>query len=343
MKRILIVEVNWVGDVLFTTPFIRALREAYPESHISCLIHPRCREVLASNPRVNDLVTYDEEGAHRGIIGKAILARELARRRYDTAFILHRSFTKALLTLLAGIPERIGYGTKHRSLVLTRAVDETPADLHKVQYFLRLAEAAGIRARSSACEFFVTDADRERAGLVLAAQGVTRQDRYVVINPGGNWDPKRWPWENFALLGDRLVDRFGVRIVITGAEKDIGLAGNIKGLMKRPAAVAAGKTGLGELGALLERSELVVANDSGPMHMAVAVGARVIALFGPTSPELTGPSGGSQCAVLFHRGKCAVPCYDTTCAKNDCMSFITVDEVLAAAEKMLVRNGAQDI
>ena len=334
-RRIVIVEVNWIGDVLFSTPFIRAVREANPDAYIACLLHPRCREVLESNPRVNEIIFYDEERAHRGIIGKMRLVHGLRRRRFDTAFILHRSFTKAFLTYLAGIPERIGYATKRRGGVLTKAVEEPPADLHKVDYFLRLAEAAGIAPGSRSYEFFVTEDDRRAVRELLAAKGIAAAERVIVINPGGNWDPKRWPKENFAWLADKAADRFNARIVISGAQKDIGLAEDIRNLMRIEPVIVAGATTLRQLGALMERASLVVANDSGPMHLAVAAGAKVIALFGPTSPAITGPCGEGAYTVLFKNSACDVPCYNPACADRACMAAITVDDVMAAAGKVL--------
>ena len=108
-KRILIVNVNWVGDVLFSTPFIRAVREANPDAYIACLLHPRCTQMLESNPRLNEIIIYDEEGIHKSLLGKWRLIKELKGKKFDAAFLLHRSFTKALITYLAGIKERIGY------------------------------------------------------------------------------------------------------------------------------------------------------------------------------------------------------------------------------------------
>lgn len=335
-SRILIVEVNWVGDVLFSTPFIRAVREAYPDSHISCLLHPRCLEVLRSNPRLDEIIIYDEEGVHRGILGKLKLILSLRRKRFDTAFILHRSFTKALIAYLAGIGERIGYSTKGRGFILTKSAEEPAPAAHKVEYFLAIARAAGIRPESRSYEFVFNADDRKFIRDLLMREGIGQSEKVVVINPGGNWPPKRWREENFARLADILSERFKVRIVISGAEKDVGLAESIRSRMKSAAVIAAGKTTLKQLGALLARSSLVVANDSGPMHMAVAVGAKVIALFGPTSPALTGPYGDGDYTVIFKNKKCDVPCYDSTCADNECMSAILVEDVAAAAAGKLV-------
>ena len=334
-KRILIVNVNWVGDVIFSTPFIRAVREAYPDAHIACLLHPRCSQMLESNRRLDEIICYDEEGSHKSLIGKWRLIQELRKKNFDMAFLLHRSFTKALITYLAGVKERIGYPTKSRGWILTKAVEEPDEELHKVEYFLNIARAAGIRPEDTSYEFFVEDAGREYIAGLLHRSGVAASDRVVVLCPGGNWDPKRWAPENFAKLGDLLVQKFGARVVLAAAKKDTLLAEEIENMMKAPAVIAAGRTSLKELGALLERASLVIANDTGPMHIAVAVGAKTIALFGPTSPAITGPYGKGEYAVISRHEKCEVPCYDVTCTDNACMQAITVEDVLKAATEML--------
>jgi lipopolysaccharide heptosyltransferase II len=339
-KRILIVNVNWVGDVIFSTPFIRAVRMANPDAHIACLLHPRCKDMLERNPRLDEIIIYDEEGLHKSLPGKLRLVLELRRKRFDTAFLLHRSFTKALLTYMAGIKERIGYATKNRRNILTAAVEDPDGEIHKVEYFLNIARASGINPAGVSYEFFVEDPDRRSAGEMLAKEGVSEKDTVAVLCPGGNWGPKRWPKERFAALGDMLAEKMGAKIVISGSGKDEALAGDVKRMMKSPAIVTAGRTTLRGLGALLERANLVVANDSGPMHMAVAMKTRTIALFGPTSPELTGPYGDGKYSVLVGRSGskdagCQVPCYDLACGSNDCMAGITVADVFEKARRML--------
>jgi len=337
-KRILIVEVNWIGDVLFSTPFIRAVREANPDSYIACLAHPRCAEILEGNPRLSEIITYDEEGAHRSLIGKLKLVAGLRSKRFDTAFVLHRSFTKALLVMLAGIPERIGYATKNRSRILTKPIDEPAEDIHKVEYFLNIARSSGISPKSVSYEFFVTGADRAYAAALLKTGLVEAGDKVVVMCPGGNWDPKRWPKENYAALADKLIERYGVKVVMAGAKKDVKLAEDIKQAMKNSPIIACGRTTLKQLGALFELSDLVVANDTGPMHLAVAMKADTIALFGPTSPELTGPYGEANYRVISKNKTCDVPCYDVTCAASRCMEAIAVDDVVKEAEIFLTRS-----
>lgn len=334
-KRILIVEVNWIGDVLFSTPFIRAVREANPDAHIACLLHPRCVQVLRSNPRVNEIIIYDEEVEHKALLGKAKLILELRKKRFDTAFLLHRSYTKALIVYLAGIRERIGYPTKKRRPILTRVIEDPDEEIHKVEYFLKIARDCGMPVKDPSYEYFVDDADRRASGELLARSGIKAADKVVTLCPGGNWDPKRWPREKFASLGDEIARRWGARIVLAAAKRDMKLAEEIAKMMHCNPAAVAGKTTLNELGALLERSELVIANDTGSMHMAVAMKAKTIALFGPTSPKLTGPYGKGSYRVISRNETCEVPCYDLSCKDNRCMSAIKVEDVLRVAGELL--------
>lgn len=334
-KRILVINVNWIGDVLFSTPFIRAVREAYPEGYIACLLHPRCKEMLESNPRLNEIIIYDEEGVHKRLLGKLKLINILRKKRFDVAFILHRSFTKALMATLAGVKERIGYPAKRRAMLLTGQVEEPGEEIHKVEYFLKIAKAYGITAKSRSYEFFINETDRNFIKDFLRTSGVSEKDILVVLCPGGNWDPKRWPKENFARIGDALAERFGAKIVISGAKKDVSLAREIEGMMTAKPIISCGKTSLKELGALLERANLVIANDTGPMHIAVSQKTKTIALFGPTSPKITGPYGDGDYRVISKYEECEIPCYDFTCTDNKCMGAIKVDDVLKESTDLL--------
>ena len=337
-KRILIVNVNWIGDVIFSTPFIKAVRDAYPDSYIACLLHPRCADILKGSPRIDEIIIYDEEGEHKGIIGKLTLISYLRKIHFDMAFILHRSFTKALLTFLAGIKERIGYPTKNRGLLLTKTIDLPEEEAHKVEYFLGLARGFGIKVREISYEFFVHERDRDSIKKFLKKHNVADKDRLIVLCPGGNWGPKRWPKKSFAELADMLSEKLNAKIILSGAKKDALLVEEIRSIMKSVPVISCGLTTLKELGALLERADLVIANDSGPMHLAVAMKSNVIALFGPTSPGLTGPYGKGNYKVIWKTEDCEVPCYDVTCTDNRCMKLITVEEAFKKSEEMLTQN-----
>lgn len=337
-QRILIINVNWLGDVLFTTPFIKAIKKKFPDSRIACLVVPRCKDLLETNPNIDEVIIYDEDGSHKSLLGKLRLISVIKKAKFDSAFILHRSFTRALLVYLSGIKKRIGYNTKRRGFLLTQSVKEPAKRLHKIEYFLNLAAVCGAPIDDKDYEFTVTDEERLQADKLLGEGGVKKDDHVVVLNPGGNWPPKRWSKENFAKLADRLSDDLGVKIVITGAPADVELSCGIIELSKsRPISIA-GKTSLKSLGAVMKKADLVISSDSGPMHLALSVRTRVIALFGPTSDAITGPYGSGDFIVIRKDVDCSIPCYDHTCKDYRCMNAITVDDVIEEAKRAILEH-----
>lgn len=319
-KRILIVEVNWLGDVLFSTPFIRAVRNNFTSAYIACMVVPRVKEILQGNPYISEIITYDE--------------KNLKKYDFDTAFLLHRSFTRTLMTYLAGIPNRIGYYTFKRALLLTqRPKPQDLLSLHRAEFYLGLVKSIGLKTDDKGCDFFVSRQDLDWA----AAQ--TLGCKTIIFNPGGNWLPKRWPKENFIELGKMILSGFSnaVKIIITGSADDLELARQINKALDEEAIVLCGKATLKQSAALFKKSDLVISGDSGPLHIAVAVGAKAIGLFGPTSPKITGPyKADEEKVIVLDRGiGCKVPCYDDKCADYGCMAAITAQEVFEAVQRLL--------
>jgi len=338
MNRILIVNVNWLGDVLFSTPAIRAIRKRYPHAYIACMIVPRCREVLELNPHLDEIIIYDEKKEYKGLGGKLRLISALKARRFDTVFLFHRSLTRTLMVALSGIKERVGIYNPKRGFLLTKKVEPQKSDVHKVEQFLIIVKVKDIPAAGKNMELFISEEDEAFARDYLRSEGVKEGKPIIVLNPGGNWNLKRWPAENFAKLGDKLAGLFEAQILITGAEKDIELGNTIAGMMKHKPVVTCGKTTLRQLAAVLKRADLVISNDSGPMHIAVSQGTKTIALFGPTDPKVTGPYGGEGYVVIQKpsgKPECEITCYNLRCEDNVCMKAITVEDVLKEAGKML--------
>ena len=160
-KRILIVEVNWIGDVLFSTPLIKSVRGKFKDAYIACMLPPRAKEILERNPRINEIIIYDEKGAHKSLAGKSRFIQLLRKKQFNLAILLHRSFTKALITCLSGVKERAGYVTKKRRPLLTLPVELPAENLHKVEYFLKIAESIECDTTSKKYEFFVGDPEKK--------------------------------------------------------------------------------------------------------------------------------------------------------------------------------------
>ena len=337
MKRILVVNVNWVGDVIFSSPVFKALKEAYPQARISCLAVPRVQEVLESIPGIDEIILYDEEGGHKNPFVKLRFIYELKKRRFDAAFLLHRSLTRALLVFCAGIPQRIGYDTKRRGVFLTRRIQPATDAIHRCDYYLNVVRSFGIPVKDGTTSLNVTADAQTQVKDILLSHDVKEDDLLVVIHPGGNWNLKRWPKDNFILLAQRLSEDFQAQVVISGALQDVPLVEEIASQLKCRVIVLAGKINLKQLIALMRRADFVISADSGPLHIASSVGSDVIGIFGPTRPEVTGPRGKGRAFISFRDVGCnRKPCYYLQCPDNVCMQSVTVKDVLDVVRQ--IRN-----
>jgi heptosyltransferase-2 len=335
MRNILVVNVNWLGDAIFSLPVFKALKAAYPGARISCLAVPRVREVLELSADIDEILIYDEEGKHRMPWSKLNLIMQLRRQNFDAAFLLHRSLTRALLVFLAGIPRRIGYDEKGRGIFLTHKVPPSRGWIHRADHYLKVIEAFGIAAEDRSIELNVPAVAQTELDMLLKNYSIGEKDFLVAVNAGGNWDLKRWPQENFSRLIRQLAQDNSIKVIIPGAPSDKRSADAIASASGAGVIVLAGATDLKQLAALFKRVDLVISADTGPMHLAGGVGAKVIALFGPTRPEVTGPRGKGKFFLLQNDVGCnREPCYNLACPDNVCMQSITVEDVLKVVERV---------
>jgi lipopolysaccharide heptosyltransferase II len=334
MKNILVVNVNWLGDAVFSIPLFKALKKTYPQARISCLCVPRVREVLEYCPYVDKLITYDEQGKHRFPWRKWKLIHYLRKEKFDAAFLLHRSVTRALMVYLSGIPLRIGY-SKCKGL-LTNPVAMQPDYCHRCDYYLRILESYGIKVEDRLCELRLKLEDIESLEAKLSKAGIAPTEKFVVLNTGGNWALKRWSADSFAQLARRMDQEFGFKVVFSGSAKDREYAQGIARASLGRSIVLAGETSLGESLALYKRARAVISADTGPLHLAHSVGADVIGIFGPTRCEITGPRGRGRLQIIFKDVGCnKAPCYHLACTNNVCMQAVTVDDVCKAFQKII--------
>ncbi|MDD3275003.1 MAG: lipopolysaccharide heptosyltransferase II [Candidatus Omnitrophica bacterium] len=335
--RILIFNVNWLGDVLFSTAVIRNVRRNYPESYLACAIPSRCYPVLKDNPYLDEVIIFDEKDRHRGMLGRLDFVSFLKKRRFDTVFLLHRSFSRALICRLAGIKQRIGHHTRKRAFLLTENIVPPDRDsLHRIDYYLDVIEKAGLRVEDRFLDFYFSPSDEDKVDDFFKRNALGAEGPVVAVNPGGNWIPKRWPPDYWAELSDGLIEKTGAKVVVTGSISDLQLAGQIRDKMKHTPLVACGVFNIKQLGALAKKADLFISADTGPLHIANAVGAKkIIALFGPTDRKITGPYPATNVVLLQKDVGCPVPCYKVRCPESRCMRALTPGEVLLEARKAL--------
>jgi lipopolysaccharide heptosyltransferase II len=329
MKRILVFNVNWLGDALFSTAVIRNIKLNFPDSFLACIIPSRCFQVLKDNPYLDEVIIFDDKDRHRSIGAKWNFIKILKERNFDTVFLLHRSFSRALICWLAGIRTRIGYYTKKRGFLLTRKIAMPKMDeMHRIDYYLNIIEKCGLRIEDRCTDFSLGAREIGFVEYFLAKKSVRQDDFLAVINPGGNWLPKRWPKEYWVKLADRLVGELKAKVIISGDAADIDLCNSITEKMKEKAIPACGLLNIKQFAALCKRADVFITADTGPLHIANAVNTkRIIALFGPTSARITGPYPMKNVFILQKDVGCKIPCYVKNCKDNRCMKGITVDEV----------------
>ncbi len=336
MNSILVISVNWLGDVVFSTPVYHALKGQYPRARIVAMGVPRVADVLALCPDIDEVMVYDEDGYDRPLVRKGSIIREIKKRKFDSAFILRRSFSRTLLTALAGVPVRVGFGGPGWHGLLTTSVDpKGMEDLHRSDGYLRVVESADVPVRDRVCRLKVGEDDIRIARHWLSTRGVGGKERLIALNTGGNWAPKQWPLERFADLA-RAIEQKGLgRVVLPGAPKDLDRVTRISELSGGSPVIAAGETSLRDLAGIMSQMDVVVSADSGPLHLANALGTDVIGLFGPTSPEITGPRGAGKSVVIQKDVGCnRAPCYFFECKESRCMAAIEVKDVLEAVAQL---------
>jgi len=335
--KILVYELNWLGDILFSVPMLRVLKKNFPGSLITCAVVPRYAALLENNPYVDSVIKLSDKRGIFSFSDKNDFLRRIKRERFDMCFLLKPSASKTIMAVLAGIPKRVGFSGKKGLLTSEVALPES--GVHRVDQLLLLAKAAGVESADTFYEYPVKEKNILQAGMLIGERG-SKGGHIVVMNPGGNWDAKRWGKENFIELARGLINDYGnITVIITGAAKDIPLAEKIvAGCSDERCFSVAGKTNIDTLAALFKESDVVVSADSGPLHLASAAGARTIGLFGPTSPKITGTRGRADNVIISHDPGCRVPCYEEVCGKaHACMKLIKPSEVLEEVKKILDR------
>lgn len=354
-ERILLIRPDHLGDVLLTTPAIHALRVHSPTAEIHALVGPWSADVLANNRDIDVALTLPFPGFSRSekanFAAPYVLAAQSARRLrkigYSAAVILRPDhWWGALLAQLAGIPRRIGYHLPNVAQFLTESIPFTNA--HAVIQNTRLIELLGVPidpARLS-LSFDVPDHDRAWMQGYLAERGIDPDQPVIAIHPGSGAWVKRWTDANWAITADTLAREFDAAVVLTGGDHELGLARAIAARMKTTPYIMAGETDIPALAALFARSLIVLGPDSGPLHLAAALGTPTVALFGPADPDEFGTWGDPEKHIILTSSIACRPCRVLDWGADDpayhpCVREIPFQHVLEAARRAIKASKEQ--
>ncbi len=365
-RRILVRGVNWLGDAVMTTPALLRLRERFPKAHVALLSPRKLHDVWRQHPAIDEVIAIE---AGEGLFS---IGRKLREKQFDLALVLPNSPRAALEVWLAKIPQRMGYARPWRNWFLTQAIPARPghAQMHKrsvaeikklvagnsesrtqnsefsnsahqIREYLHLAAALGANPEPLPPQLVVTREEIEETEKKFGLEKIARP--ILGLNPGAEYGPaKRWLADRFIAAARGIQQRTNCAWLILGGQGDVALARQIVSTLHPSSFILhnfAGRTSLRELMALLKSCRVLLTNDSGPMHVAAALGTPVVVPFGSTSPELTGPGlpGDPRHRLLKSDAPCA-PCFLRECPIDfRCMTGIGVERVVEAVVETLKR------
>jgi heptosyltransferase-2 len=339
--RILVAQTSFLGDVVLSTPVFAALKQHYPEAHLTALVRPESAGILEGHPDVDAVMTDDKRGHDRGL-GSLRVLRKLRDGRFDLAVALHKSFRTAWLLAAAGIGRRVGFRQSAGWFLYHRRVRRAAAR-HDVERNLSILAGLDIDPDTAVTRPFVacSPAAAARVGAVLGARGINPDAPLIGVAPGSAWATKRWTAEGYAALATALQHECGATSMLLGGGGDVEYAAAVERAAGAAVVNLAGRTDLAMLVAAIDRCRVLVSNDSAPMHIAVARRVPVVAIFGPTVPG-QGYGPYSERAVVVQRELPCRPCSrhgGPRCpiGTHACMREIRHTEVQRAVVELLQR------
>jgi lipopolysaccharide heptosyltransferase I len=342
--KILIVKLSSIGDVVQTLPALSVLRKGHPDATIDWLVEDAASDIIRDHPLLDEVIVVENRGWLRNFKGNLKTARYLAGKRYDLVLDFQGLMKSGIWVFLTRGARRIGFANAREfsQFSLNEKLPPYDPERHAVCRYLDLAKYAGGVVSPDEPTFpappiHIGEEEKKRVEALLAEGGITAGTPFFIVNPCARWETKLWPERRFAKLTTLLTERFGMKAVIVGSEADLGEALRINVLAGDAALNLAGRTTLKELAYLMSKAKFVVTLDSGPMHIAAAVGAKVFALFGPTAPWRTGPHGEDH-SVIRKDIDCS-PCFEKSCVEPRCMDEMSVEDVVGAIEKQKELDG----
>lgn len=325
IKRILFLRHDRIGDMVLSTAALKALRRSYPGAKVTVLASERNYEILKHNPNIDEVLTY------KGVIR---FIREIRPRQYDLvidAFVTHE-LRQAFMAYLSGGKYRVGFDRAGREIFFNVKGPATSTSKKMVDHVLDLVEAVGAKRMDCEPEVFLTDEEQEWASETLAHKGIDRDELVVAIHPGAYYPSQRWPAERFGELARRILEHHDAKVILLGGRGEDDLLKRVKAVAGKGVQVFSNR-GLRELMALLSRCDLLVCNNSGPLHIASALKIPTVSMVGPTVTPLWLPCGERD--VVLDKGLSCSPCNRAVCKTHECMEAITVDEVFEVVRSQI--------
>jgi len=333
VKKILLVQTSFLGDVVLSTPVIDGISQLYPEAEIWIMTTVQSKALVERNPKLSGCITFDKRGAEAGLIGILKKAKELRDSKFDLAYSLHRSARTAIMLYLSGIPERVGFKEATASFLYTRTVAREK-DAHDVIRNMSLLGLDNFPEQDF--ELNINRCSEEVAKGIQERENITPP--YAVLAPGSVWETKRWHWSQYKKLGSDLITSNGLKIVVIGSSNEEDVCTAV--CQNTPFVNLAGKLSISELIAVVQSANLVVCNDSMPLHLASAFKIPTVSVFCATSPAFGFGPWRNKAEVVEKESLSCKPCtrhggHSCPTGTELCMKGVEADRVLSAVNRVL--------
>jgi len=343
-KKILVIKLIAIGDLVVALPTLRALKKSFPKSHLAILVTPRVKEVVEGCSYLDEIIYYDILGKDKGIKGLCKIISQVHKKRFDLVIELDLYYRiTSLISYFSRIKNRVGFdlpGQGKKQLYTIKV--PYLIDKHEVEAFLEAAKKVGADiSDKELVEIWVSDEDKKYVTKLLLKAGIGSEDVLVGIHPGTGASAisRRWSVEKFGKLADWIIEKYGAKVIFTGVPSEVELVNESIKFMTMKPIVAAGKTNLKQFAEIARRCKLFIVADTGPLHVAAAMKTRVIGIYGPNTPKKWGPYGKGH-ITIYKTLECS-PCTKvylgqvSKCKHPICMEKISVEEVKNAVEKIL--------
>jgi len=349
-KKILIIRLSAIGDVLRTLPAFRVLQKQYPGAYFAWAVERPSQNILEAQPYIDEVIVFPKEELKKALRSPGnvkdglrvfwMFIRELRKKQFDLVFDFHGLFKSGIISFLSGAPERVGFSkTSSREGNFLFNNRRYPLDndrISRIERNLTLLQKMGLSIDHDPPVLHVRDKDRKAVAAFFQKHQIDAGRPIVAIHPGTSPTTpyKRWEPYRYAVVADKIVEHHAARILFTWAGREIEMVEEIRGLMKYRSVVAPETTTLSQLAELYRNSSIYLGSDTGPMHLAALVGTPVVALFGPTDYIVNEPYSRTPHIIVRSETKCS-PCRKKECSKRDCMKNISVDMVFQSVGIML--------
>lgn len=338
-EKFLVVRTDRMGDVILSLPVLEAIKSSYPKSHVTVMISPYTKDIVKNNPHLDDVIIDDYKDVHSGTGGFFRLVKKIRGEKFDVCVLLHPTFRLAILLFLSGIRYRIGTGYRWYQIFFNRKIyQHRKKNLkHESDYNMDMLKPLGIKLQRILPKVYLSKREESVADRIFGDYKIKKEDVLLAIHPGSGDSSLNLPIKRFAQAADSLIEDMNAKVIITGTEREKGLANLMESYMRNKPVNLVGKTNLRQLAFLLKKVDVFISNSTGPMHLSVALGTPTVAIFCPifaARPIRWGPLGDGHEVILPTVPIC-LKCKPRSCPYYNCMEKIKAEEIVSKAKSIL--------